>query len=140
MILPDDFGGGETEMPVTTTEQLVSVVSEAGLGAQTHALTAAIEPALRLRTSSGVVAARGASKLGGAPDLPAESLWPRAPLYDRPDEPMTFIGQLEISSDVRVHLPSWPIQSPGLLSFFCLKDDQTDEIFGRGTCRAEGWG
>ncbi|MBO6940909.1 MAG: DUF1963 domain-containing protein [Deltaproteobacteria bacterium] len=58
----------------------------------------------------------GATKLGGHPDLPAKTKWPRVS-----KEPLTFLAQVDLG-DVAPLLPKGALPTEGLLSFFIGND------------------
>jgi Domain of unknown function (DUF1963) len=58
----------------------------------------------------------GASKLGGAPDLPAGALWPTTP----DGRLLAFLGQIDLGEIPETKLPS--ALRTGLLSIFCAID------------------
>lgn len=58
----------------------------------------------------------GGTKLGGHPDLPAKTKWPRVK-----GEPLTFVAQIALR-EVAPHLPKGALPSSGLLSFFLGND------------------
>lgn len=55
----------------------------------------------------------GSSKLGGAPDLPADIPWPVRPS----SEPLTFLAQLNLA-ELSIHGSGLPLPDDGLLLFF----------------------
>lgn len=77
-------------------------------------LGALARPALAIEVQHGP--ARGRSKLGGLPDLPSGTDWPR-----RGEKPLAFIGQLDLA-EVHEHLRDPTVPSSGLLSFFYEAD------------------
>lgn len=82
------------------------------------ALINAARPAIRIRQQAGT-AAIGASKFGGAPDLPEDMGYPK-----HAHLPMTFVAQLNLAELSRADaFDLFPKQ--GLLSFF-LPEDDTD--------------
>lgn len=88
-------------------------IEAAGLGQYRDALVSAVEPSIRLvstgSVSDGLV---GASRLGGLPDLPAETVWP-----DNDGEPLSFIAQLNLA-EAHAFDAGGLLPESGLLSFF----------------------
>jgi uncharacterized protein YwqG len=62
--------------------------------------------------------ALGGTKLGGHPDLPAATKWPRVKR-----EPLTFLAQISLA-EVSKQLPKGRLPTSGLLSFFIDNDSQ----------------
>lgn len=60
----------------------------------------------------------GATKLGGHPDLPARTKWPRAS-----KQPLTFLAQIDLA-EVAPLLPEGALPEAGLLSFFLANDPE----------------
>jgi hypothetical protein len=63
----------------------------------------------------------GVTKLGGHPELPAKTPWPRVK-----GEPLTFLAQIALR-EVAPHLPKGVLPASGLLSFF-VGNDPNGEI------------
>ncbi|MBI5928873.1 MAG: DUF1963 domain-containing protein [Chloroflexi bacterium] len=61
----------------------------------------------------------GASKLGGAPDLPSNEQWP----YWQDGEPLSFICQLNLA-EVTQHDVQQVLPTSGMLYFFCDAQDE----------------
>jgi len=80
-------------------------------------LSGLARPALALEIRDGP--AHGRSKLGGLPDLPSGTDWPR-----RGEKPLAFIGQLDLA-EVHEHLRDPAVPPAGLLSFFSEADRWT---------------
>src|SRR5262249_22673429 len=89
---------------------LVDTLTEYELPQLTTKMLALSEPCVCLRTRQAAVAV-GRSKIGGDPDLPAETAWPAFE-----GQPMVFLAQLDLA-ELAACLPS-PLPSSGLLSFF----------------------
>lgn len=89
---------------------------DAALVPYADALIAAARPALRISRHA-EKAAIGASKIGGAPDLPADMGYPK-----HAQLPMTFVAQLDLA-DLHTAQPDIPFPSQGLLSFFLPEND-----------------
>lgn len=89
---------------------VADVAREAGLGRMADRLEAAAELSLRmrLRQVKAPPAALGTTRMGGAPDLPAGTRWPRCKGL-----PMMFIGQVRLED-----LPPTGLPRTGLLSMF----------------------
>lgn len=65
----------------------------------------------------------GTTKLGGHPDLPPGTKWPRVH-----GEPLTFVAQVRLEELVR-HLPEdSPLPAAGLLSFFLAADPLSEKV------------
>lgn len=64
--------------------------------------------------------ALGGTKLGGHPDLPAKTKWPRVGR-----EPLTFLAQISLA-EVNKLLPKGRLPTSGLLSFFIDNDSQSE--------------
>jgi len=91
-------------------------------------LIAEMRPSARLFQQVGVPSVAGASRLGGAPDLPCGGEWPS---YERRVEsprsrvraPLDFIGQVRLADVPSVALPPG-CPTSGLLSFFYDCEEQ----------------
>jgi hypothetical protein len=102
-----------------TEERLRTLLQAHGLGHITAALLALTAPAIgiTLWPTEETALHIGASKLGGTPDLPANTPWPAW------HEPMAFIGQInfaEIEPSMRLD----PLPRQGLLSLFFETDGE----------------
>lgn len=89
-----------------------------------QALSSSIRVGMRIVPKRGRTAL-GASKLGGAPDLPKGFVWP-----DYEGRPMAFVGQLrlaEISPAVRADLR---LPKQGLISFFVAAESEPAQADG----------
>jgi uncharacterized protein YwqG len=85
----------------------------AGLGGFADSLVQMARPSVRLAADPALPTAEpAASRLGGAPDLPASISWPR-----NEDGPLSFIAQVNLA-DVAAYEPEGVLPSDGLLSFF----------------------
>jgi len=79
----------------------------------------------------------GASKLGGSPDLAADTPWPR-----REGRPLAFVAQIDLA-EVAVDLEEGgPLPPKGLLSLFVAMEDllqpgNRDVVFHRGRGRVD---
>ena len=98
---------------------------EAGLGSHADVLLEHAAPARRwggeLASDDAGAAAHievGASKLGGSPDLAADTPWPR-----REGRPLAFVAQIDLA-EVAVDLEEGgPLPPKGLLSLFVATED-----------------
>ncbi len=99
-------------------ENLTRAIAEHGLEAAAGAIRALALPSTRLAATpwSDETLPVGASKLGGAPDLPAGHTWPQ-----RQDRPLAFVAQIA--------------RDGGVLSFFY---DDSDQPWG-GPGEEDGW-
>jgi uncharacterized protein YwqG len=85
----------------------------AGLGGFADSLVQMARPSVRLVADPVLPTAEpAASRLGGAPDLPASISWPR-----NEDGPLSFIAQMNLA-EVSAYEPEGVLPSDGLLSFF----------------------
>ena len=85
----------------------------AGLGRFADSLVQLVRPSVRLVADPAVSAADpAASRLGGAPDLPASTAWPR-----NEDVPLSFIAQVNLVG-ISAYDAEGVLPSDGLLSFF----------------------
>ena len=102
------------------THTLRARIEAAGLGHRLDDLEALCQRSVRLLTTEARDAdlPRGASKLGGRPDLPADLAWPA-----RKGRPLAFLGQLNLA-DVAPFPAAADLPSMGLLSLFYDAHDQ----------------
>src|SRR5919112_727583 len=85
----------------------------AGLGRFADSLVQMARPSVRLVADPALPTAEpAASRLGGAPDLPASIAWPR-----NEDVPLSFIAQVNLV-DMSAYEAEGVLPSDGLLSFF----------------------
>lgn len=119
----DELDDADQLPPAQSPEELTARLRALGLGAYAADLAAAGRRGVRLVPADEGVAA-GSSRLGGAPDLPPDTAWPR-----HEGAPLSFIAQLDLAglraslgrdADLLADLPP-----TGLLSFFALVDDST---------------
>jgi uncharacterized protein YwqG len=109
-------------MAQITREMLMERFAEAGLEAFWQQIERVLRPAIQVHPSPCFddTLAIGASKRGGAPDLPVDFVWP-----ERGGEPCDFFCQINLEAtapfDVEELLPK-----SGLLSFFISKDQVVD--------------
>lgn len=94
---------------------------ELGLGAHREFLRSLARPCIEIVTTD-APAARARSKLGGAPDVPADFAWPHHEVG-----PDRFLSQINLSD-----LPSGPYELPdrGVLSFFYAHDESGGTFWG----------
>jgi hypothetical protein len=104
-------------------ENLREAIDAAGLGKFRKAIVAVATPSIRLVTTprEDSKIPKGATKLGGSPDLPASARWPEAK-----GKPLTFIAQLDLATLRRV-APAGVLPGAGVLSFFY---DSAGQIWG----------
>jgi uncharacterized protein YwqG len=102
----------------------------AGLGDRAPLLAALARPGLRLRSDGTDTDLLGGSRVGGLPDLPADTAWPAWR-----ETPMSFLGQVDLGSlpDVgdRADLPAY-----GLLTFFY---DAGQQAWGFDPAQTGAW-
>src|SRR5919112_376866 len=85
----------------------------AGLGRFADSLVQMARPSVRLVADPALPTAEpAASRLGGAPYLPASTAWPR-----NEDVPLSFIAQVNLG-DISAYEAEGVLPSDGLLSFF----------------------
>ena len=98
----------------TVKRKLAQQVDECGLSRIAAELEKLVEPSIRIRTepADDQQLEVGVSKIGGAPDLPVATEWPRWK-----DTPLAFIAQLKMV-DVTKHDLTGALPQSGLLSFF----------------------
>ncbi len=91
-----------------------------GLARVADARAVAARPSLRVRRSvvRWAPRARGTSRLGGAPDLPAGVRWPRCA-----GRPMAFLGQLRLADAAAGGAAAAGLPPTGLLSFFAAVEE-----------------
>src|SRR5689334_23214374 len=113
-------------------ESIHALIRESGLPRIADEIERLLQPSIRMQTQAAQEGgiAIGASKVGGAPDLPVAAAWP-----EWKGAPMSFLAQIRLrdiaSLDARRLLPS-----DGLLSFFC---DAEDSVTGLDSSEGEGW-
>jgi uncharacterized protein YwqG len=105
----------------------------AGLGAKASALLDLRRPGVRLisRPADEAELARGSSRLGGRPDLPASFEWP---VYR--DLPLAFVGQIDLA-EMHAYDTEHVLPSGGLLSFFYDADEAG--VWGFDPADRGGW-
>ncbi|HET8922072.1 MAG TPA: DUF1963 domain-containing protein [Candidatus Acidoferrum sp.] len=98
---------------MSSKEDLLKQLSDAGMAAIAAEVAAVSREAFRIQTSAAIDEALriGASKLGGLPDLPVNTAWP-----DCEGAPLTFIGQISLRE-----IPSSSPPSPGWRGLFLLR-------------------
>lgn len=105
-----------TSPPILTQEDLRSLVERCGFGEAEAEIVALAEPVFHIIAGPPARdAPLGATRLGGAPDLPAGAEWP----VGRFGTAM-FLGQFDLA-DVRVRTGSDLLPANGLLSLFIVE-------------------
>ena len=109
-----------------------TALASVGLTALVPHLDALAWPAIRLTTTPAdeSALALGASKVGGAPDLPATTTWP-----DKQGVPLSFVAQVQLT-DVHPYDVTQSLPSIGLLSFFY---DSQQATYGTDPSDRDGW-
>ena len=102
-------------------DRVAILAEQAGSSDIAHALADLALPSLRLVATEGRPST-GATRLGGTPDLPAATPWPRTRVEDGAELALTFVAQLRLDD---VDTDVWPAPRTGLLSFFALADPET---------------
>lgn len=100
---------------------LAGYVSKLGLGEHREHLLGIARPSVEILTAKARVA-KGCSKFGGSPDLPADFQWPQHKLG-----PYRFIGQINFA-DIPTGRHGLP--NGGLLSFFYAHDENGESFWG----------
>jgi uncharacterized protein YwqG len=102
----------------TATQDWRSALEANDLSQYAPALAKLVRPAVEIRTHAVAAAALavGASRIGGAPDLPARFRWPR---YE--GKPLAFVAQIDLGAVGRV-MPDGPLPTRGHLWFFYASD------------------
>jgi uncharacterized protein YwqG len=97
-----------------------SALAENGLTRYAPALAKLVRPAIELRTRGVALEALavGASRIGGAPDLPARFRWPT---YQ--GKHLAFVAQIDLAEVARV-MPDGPLPKRGELWFFYAWDQE----------------
>lgn len=103
----------EWAAPPATVEEYRERLRLVGLAEHIETLTALARPSIRLEVDERAEAAVGGSRLGGVPDLPAETPWPEGD-----SGPLSFIAQINLADVPGVAPPGSGLPSEGLLSFF----------------------
>ena len=88
------------------------------------------QPAVRLATSAAVHQQPGTSRLGGAPDVPAEFVWPTLR-----DQPLAFLAQFRLADFAKTALAA-QLPASGMLWFFY---DPSQQTFGADPNDRAGW-
>lgn len=101
--------------PILTLDDLTAAIHRHGLGEMEAEIVALAAPVFHIIAGPPAPAvALGASRLGGAPDLPEGSAWPRA-RYGL----ARFLGQFDLA-DIRARTGSDDLPPSGLLSLFIV--------------------
>jgi uncharacterized protein YwqG len=93
------------------------LLTEAGLGRHVPGLRPAVRSAVRLETARADAVPPGQSRIGGAPDLPADFEWPSFG-----GKPLLFLAQLDLAEVRRTHAS--PLLPEGGTLWFFYSDDQ----------------
>jgi hypothetical protein len=99
-----------------------------------EAILARLRPSIRLAAREGDVERVGGSRIGGLPDLPEGTPWPRLEPLDEDDLPPAYAFILQVDlAETRGLDPEGALPEAGLLSYFYLleEDDEDD-----GSCGA----
>ncbi|HEV2461721.1 MAG TPA: YwqG family protein [Ktedonobacterales bacterium] len=109
-----------------------NALASAGLTPLLPHLDALAWPAIRLTTTPADEAtlAVGVSKLGGQPDLPANTTWP-----EKQGAPLSFVAQVRLA-DAHPFDVTQSLQSTGLLSYFY---DGQQATYGTDPADRDGW-
>jgi uncharacterized protein YwqG len=104
--------------PETTPPDWRSLLEANDLSRYAPALEKLARPAVEIDTHAAAAAALavGASRIGGAPDLPASFRWPRYA-----GKPLAFVAQIDLGEVARV-MPDGPLPRQGHLWFFYAAD------------------
>lgn len=94
-----------------TTVDLLRLAEDAGLAFRAAEVQALARLSVRLTLADAAAPAR-ASRIGGAPDLPAQAPWP-----DRLGEPLAFLAQIDLAAAAAAGLDG-PLPREGLLLLF----------------------
>lgn len=97
---------------MTDRQQILDVLSRAGLGRFAPEVEALIRPAIVATANADDAVPVGASRFGGEPDLPAGAAWPLAWGL-----PMEFVAQVKLA-DLAVHDVERVLPETGSLLFF----------------------
>lgn len=99
--------------PLTSMEDLDALISRCGLTAARDLIRASAVPCFHIIAGPPAAEAPlGATRLGGAPDLPAGQDWPKGGAGL-----LSFLGQLDLA-DIRARTGSTELPPEGLLSIF----------------------
>jgi hypothetical protein len=105
------FKGPKLDSLAVQTKVLAARFADAGLGDEFERITERCVWMIPTRVDESKLAI-GGTKLGGHPDLPAATEWPRVKR-----EPLTFLAQISLA-EVNKLLPKGQLPTSGLLSFF----------------------
>lgn len=102
--------------PILTLEDLRSLIARCGFGEAEAEIAALAAPVFHIIAGPPAQdAPLGATRLGGAPDLPVGADWPLGQF-----EPAMFLGQFDLA-DVRARTGSDLLPASGLLSLFVVE-------------------
>lgn len=110
--------------------EILSALSNAGLSRVQTDVMKLLQESIRLTPHPLDGSPPGASRLGGAPDLPSETAWPAWK-----NVPMSFIAQVNLE-DLANFAPAQDLPKRGLLSFFY---DAAQETYGADPADRGGW-
>lgn len=114
------LSGSAHPQPRTAPQDWRSALEENGLSKYAPALAKLVRPAVEMRTHSVApeALALGASRVGGAPDLPARFRWPTYA-----GKHLAFVAQIDLAEIARV-MPDGPLPTRGHLWFFYAPDQE----------------
>jgi uncharacterized protein YwqG len=115
-----------------TEEQAIHALQAADLGPILPEVKKLFLPSIRIRLTpmDGARQLPGASRFGGAPDLPAGAAWPAFK-----GKPMSFLAQIDLSETAKLD-PNQLLPGAGRLLFFYDADQET---YGDQPGDREGW-
>jgi uncharacterized protein YwqG len=113
-------------------DEVAPALAKAGLSKIAQSLPSLLRPSIRLtaQPADESALATGASKLGGAPDLPHGAQWPSGK-----GAPLSFIAQIRLE-DVHAFAAASALPPAGLLSFFY---DAKQSTYGADPADRGGW-
>ncbi len=114
-------------------DKLSDLITSMGLGVRRSTILGALKQSMRLRTrpSEDQLIMAGESKLGGMPDLPKGTEWPRR----KSGEPLAFIGQMNFT-EVPDFAGTTLLPKRGIVFFFY---DPTELGWGWSPSEADRW-
>lgn len=105
-------------IPAMSLEDVRAMVLDSPIAPYAEQIERLLRPTVYLRTAPEQKAAPlGASKLGGAPDMPPEFEWPH---YN--ETPLSFLAQINLS-EVKPYDLENLLPEAGMLYFFCTTDE-----------------
>jgi uncharacterized protein (TIGR02996 family) len=127
--LPDTKGAPEAWYQLVGMK-VMELIAEEGLARKADGLLALALPAIEYEKLGSGKVPRGASRIGGLPDLPADAEWPT---YE--GEPLGFLAQINFA-ELRASPVARALPAGGVMSVFCLHDEgRPVNHFGPGTYR-----